>query len=331
MVPLTGENRILSLAGIEVMRRGTREGIRAIADVSRVRLEEIDSDDISFRIAPRINAAGRISHARICVTLLGARERAGAEQTAAVLDQLNRKRQQTEQEILEEIERKLALTPELLSGSAIVLWHGTWNPGVLGIAASRTALRYSRPTVLISTALSPASGSGRSVGGINIRECLADCGHLLRGYGGHAMAAGLSLAPENLEAFAGAFARAVSGQGFREARERELRIDCSLGFSDITESLIREIDMLRPFGTGNPEPLFSATDVRVVSSAIIGGNHRKMILEQGGPGGGARMEALRFNLENTLDLPRAFDRIAFRLKMNRYSSRPGPQIIIEYP
>ncbi|MFH1152286.1 MAG: single-stranded-DNA-specific exonuclease RecJ [Pseudomonadota bacterium] len=331
MVPLKNENRILSVSGIEVMRGKNREGFNALADVSRIDLDVIDSDDISYRIAPRINAAGRISHARICVNLLSAREKNSADQTASILDQLNRKRQQTEQSIVEDIERQLAHHPERLSGRTIVLWDESWNPGVLGIAAAKTMMQYAKPVVLISTSRSPASGSCRSTGCVNIHKCLSACSHLLKAFGGHAMAAGLSLAPEDLDRFKETLEQAVIHFYPLDDFRQELSIDCELDLDSITEDLVREIDMLRPYGTGNPEPLFSCSNIRVISSAIIGTNHRKMIVEQTGSSTGTRIEALRFNLKNTLDLPVAFDQIAFKLKMNRYPSKPCPQIIIEYP
>ncbi|MEA1968285.1 MAG: single-stranded-DNA-specific exonuclease RecJ, partial [Thermodesulfobacteriota bacterium] len=151
MVPLKNENRILTKTGITVMRKGERVGFKALSDISKIDYNKIDSEDISFKIAPRINAAGRISHARICVNLLTSKEKTGADQTADILDQLNKKRQQTEQSIMDDIEKKFLRKPEIMKNSIIVLWDKKWNPGVLGIAASKISKKHTRPVILIST------------------------------------------------------------------------------------------------------------------------------------------------------------------------------------
>ncbi len=330
MVPLKNENRILTTAGIRVIQQGKRPGIKALAEVSRVDHTLFDSDDISFRIAPRINAAGRMAHARICVGMLTTREKSSADQTAAILEHLNLKRQQTEKSIVEEIENRLLRHPEILDRQAIVLADEKWNPGVLGIAASKTARKYFRPVVLISTAATPATGSCRSVASVDIHAILTQCTSLLEQFGGHVMAAGISVKKENIEPFARLFEEMVAQAVREHPLKKQLILDCTLEPHEINEDLITQVNGLRPFGTDNPEPLFYGTDLKVTSSAIIADRHRKMILEKSSsPGTTATIEAFQFNIDTGQPLPLYFERIAFRVRMNRFNRKSYPQIIIE--
>lgn len=341
MVPLKGENRILSKAGIEIIRQGRREGLRALVQVSKIDQNSIDSDDISFRIAPRINAAGRISHSRICVDLLTEKNRGKAEQTAFILGELNKKRQETEKRIVDDIEKRILLNPQILKRSSIVMDDVTWSSGVLGIAASRISKKYCRPVVLISTAPVSgagtetlttserlATGSGRSVGKINIHEVLSHCSDLLENFGGHLMAAGLSIKTDNITKFSDCFEEKVSKIATPEDLILPITVDADLEIDDITETLVDDIDRLRPFGTENLEPLFQCSDVKVISSLMVGSKHRKMVLKQMN----RSIEAMQFNIDHGegATLPDYFKKIAFRVRMNRFNRKKSPQIIIEH-
>ncbi len=323
MVPLKRENRILSCAGINVMKQGKRPGLAALSQVSRIELQNIDSDDISFRIAPRINAAGRISHARICVSLLCTNDRIKADQTAAILDGFNRKRQEMEQAIIEDVDKKILKYPEVLKKSAIVMHDGYWHPGVLGIAASKMSKKYFKPVILISTGSHPAVGSGRSIENINLYYALYKCASMLEKFGGHFMAAGLSIKEEKIEAFSNAFEEQISEMLLKNNAKKTLYLDCSLIPGEITANLINEVDMLRPFGTDNPEPIFYCDDLKVQSSTLIGTKHRKMVLEKSG----STVEAMQFNIKSH-EIPVFFKHIAFKLRINRFGKKKCPQIII---
>lgn len=323
MVPLKKENRVLSCAGINLMKKGNRKGLAALSQVSRIDLKNMDSDDISFRIAPRINAAGRISHARICVDLLCTTDQVNAEKTSEILDSLNRKRQETEQRIIDDIEKRIIREPELLRRSALIMCDRSWNPGVLGIAASKIAKKYFRPVILISTTLSPAVGSCRSIENVNIYEALNKCSSMLEKFGGHFMAAGLSIREDKIEAFSNAFEKQISETIAGNNLSKSLYLDCQLMPEEITEDLINEVDMLRPFGTGNPEPIFYCSDLIVCSCVFIGTKHRKMVLEKSGH----KVAAIQFNIKSQ-ETPAYFKKIAFKLKINRFNSRNYPQIII---
>ncbi len=329
MVPLTAENRILTMAGIDVMRRGKRPGLAALVDVARIDPSLIDSDDIAFRIAPRINAAGRMAHARICIDLLCSRDLRAAEQKADLLDQLNKKRQQTEQSIAADIEQRISRLNNTRCKDALVMWDSSWNPGVLGIVASKVARKYACPVVLISTANSPATGSCRSVNNINIHNALGQCSGLLERFGGHAMAAGLTIQEQNMDAFSRHFEDTIRTLMNGEPRKRILELDCALEIDTITKELVEAIDRLRPFGMGNPEPLFYCRDVKVVHSTLIGMRHRKMELAKQTSTSGPGISAIHFNFDDGSGLPDHFERIAFRVRMNRFNGRFSPQIIIE--
>jgi len=264
------------------------------------------------------------------VGMLTTREKGSAEQTAALLDQLNLKRQQTEKSIVEDIENQIVRHPEILDGQAIVLSDDKWNPGVLGIAASKTARKYFRPVVLISTAATPATGSCRSVASVDIHAILTQCASLLEKFGGHVMAAGISLLEKNIAAFAEMFEEKVARAVQEHPLKKQLILDCDLDPHEINEALINEVDRLRPFGTDNPEPLFHCSKLQVVSSVIIADRHRKMILEKASPSGtSATIEAFQFNIDTAQPLPVYFDKIAFRVRMNRFNRKSFPQIIIE--
>ncbi len=329
MVPLTDENRILSITGINVMKKKKRVGINAIAAVSNLNPETMDSDDISYRIAPRINAAGRMSHARICINLLTSKGEISARQTAQTLESLNRKRQQTEGDIIEEIENILKKNPDLLTAPAFVLENRSWNPGVLGIAASKTASKYGRPVILISTSKSPATGSCRSIYALDIYQALSNCSHLLEKFGGHRMAAGITIKKKNIVPFFKEFKEQILLNTPSGGFKKIIPIDCFLDLDEITKSFILEVDRLRPFGNANPEPVFFAKNIKVVSSTIIGSKHRKMVLQKADSPSDKRINALHFNIPDMGNLKTTFEKIAFKVRMNRYNNRADPQIIIE--
>jgi single-stranded-DNA-specific exonuclease len=328
MVPLIHDNRVLCMAGIEKLRKGSRPGFNALARACRLDPEKIDSDDISFKIVPRINAAGRISHARICVSQLTAKDIASAENTAVILDQLNLKRRTIEKQIMEDIEKRLAENKTLTSKKLLFLWDENWNPSVLGIVASKLARKYCIPVVLLNVQGDTATGSSRSIASINIHQALSHHACMLEQFGGHAMAAGLKLKTVHLQALNKALEEYMENTYSPEDYEKPRKIDAVLKFNDISFSLAHQINRLRPFGTDNPEPVFACKNVRVKSSFIIGSCHRKMILESQESNSGHSVEAFEFNVDTTHDMPDFYPEIIFRLKLNKF--RPdSAQIIFE--
>ncbi|SDT84849.1 single-stranded-DNA-specific exonuclease [Desulfobacula phenolica] len=328
MVPLINENRALCIAGLKKIKQGTRLGLKSLADICRVDLKKIDSDDISFKLVPRINAAGRISHARICVSQLTCTDVVNAEKTASLLDQLNLKRQKIEKEIILTIEHRLLKKPGLLNKKLLFLWDDHWDPSVLGIAASKLSKKHYCPVILLSSAGKKAIGSGRSINNINIHKALTNSEHLLEKFGGHAMASGLTVKKDNLKALCQSLNRHMENFYSEKDFHKSKTIDATLDFEDINFNLAKEMDRLRPFGMANPEPVFICKDICVASSYIIGNSHRKMILKSAGSISQHLVEAFHFNISDPDNLPDYYPKIAFKLKINKFKTHAA-QIIIE--
>ncbi len=328
MVPLIHDNRVLSIAGLKRIQQGKRLGLQSLAQSARLDVAKIDSDDISFKIVPRINAAGRVSHARICVSQLIETDSVNAQKTASLLDQLNLKRQKIEQEIVDDIESRLLKNPDLLTAKILFLWDDQWDPSVLGIAASRLSKKYVCPVFLLSSNAEKAIGSCRSINNINIHEALSENEHLLIKFGGHTMAAGLTAATENLPVLCRELNRYVETVYSDKDFQKIMGIDAVLDLEDITYNLATQIHQLRPFGIANPEPVFLCRDVRVISSYIIGTSHRRMVIKKANSVSQHKVEAFHFNISDPDNLPDHFSKIAFKLKINKFKSQTA-QIIIE--
>ncbi|MEZ4528080.1 MAG: single-stranded-DNA-specific exonuclease RecJ [Desulfobacterales bacterium] len=328
MVPLLEENRILSKAGLEMIRAGLRPGIRALAKVSGINESCADADDIAFRLAPRVNAAGRLNHAGMAVELLTTRNPRRAQELAQALDQLNRQRQDTEKHMTGHILKHLKSCPEKLEKSALVLSDSRWHEGVLGIVAAKLVNRFFRPVLLISAKNGMGKGSGRSIPGINLYEGLLQCAGHLEKFGGHPMAAGFQIREDRIIRFQEDFDAAIRNMGQAGKLSRQITIDCELPFEKISERLVDELESLQPFGEGNPEPLFLAADVQVSSSRIIAGCHRRMVLHQSPEPNAPRMQAMCFHTDPGQQADR-FARIAYRLRWNRWNGKKTVQIIVE--
>jgi single-stranded-DNA-specific exonuclease len=328
MVPLVSENRVLCMAGIRQMQKNTRPGIQALSQAARVDTKQLDSDDISFKMVPRINAAGRMSHARICVSLLTCRTEEEAQKTAFLLEDLNVRRQIIEREIIADIENRILQDPALLKERLLMLWDKKWHPSVLGIAASKLSKKYVCPVLLLSCNQTTAMGSGRSINGINIHQALSEHAHLLEKFGGHAMASGLTLAMDRLPDLVSGLTRHMKAHYTHADFSKTVAIDAELDMADICLDLARDLDRMRPFGMANPEPLFLARRLKVVSSQIIGRSHRKMLLQSADTDTGPAVEAFHFNVPDIHPPPVFYDRLAFRLKLSKFKAGT-PQMIIE--
>ncbi|HKL00628.1 MAG TPA: single-stranded-DNA-specific exonuclease RecJ [Desulfotignum sp.] len=328
MVPLVHENRILCMAGIKQIRKNPRPGIQALAAAARLDISRLDSDDLSYKIVPRINAAGRMSHARICVSLLSSRETAEARKTAFLLDEMNVRRQTIEREIVNDIENRILQDPSLLKNRLLLLWDKKWHPSVLGIAASKLARKYVCPVLLLACNGETAMGSGRSINHINIHQALTENAHLLEKFGGHAMATGLTLDKKQLPDLLTGLNNHLETRYFETDFRKTLTIDARIGLDDISFDLALELDRLRPFGMANPEPVFLSRRLKVISSHILGGSHRKMLLQQADNPAGPLVEAFHFNAPDILQAPGFYDQVAFRLKISKFKART-PQMIIE--
>jgi len=238
LVPLVAENRILVKNGLEIMRKGKRAGIQALIDICKLEDKPIESDDIAFRLAPRLNAAGRMHHAKLAVELLLTEDAENAVKTARELGKLNLSRQIIEREILEDIEKILDGRPAILDKQTLVLSHRTWHAGLLGIVASKVSARFCRPVVLISERESPCKGSARGIPGLDIYRLLESCSGSLEAFGGHAMAAGLTVMPDNIDRFREDFEAITKRTVHSGSMTPTLFIDKELALSEISDLLM---------------------------------------------------------------------------------------------
>ena len=326
VVPLTRENRILITAGIDMIRATDRPGLNALMEVCEINKHTLDADDIVFYLAPRLNSAGRLDHASIAAELLLAKDINTARTIAHSLHQLNQNRRSIENKILAEVEDHLKNNPQLLQKNTLVLTHQDWHIGILGIVASRLMKKYCRPVVLITTADGIGKGSARSIPEVNLYEGLSACADNIENFGGHPMAAGLSIKTENIDRFKNNFENIVSRMANPVDFTPKIIIDCRLDFGNISDKLIDELETLKPFGSANHEPLFMTKDVHIVSSKPVGNHHRQMVLEQNT---GKTFNAIQFNVDTRIPLKETFDQIAFRLRWNRWNGRKSAQIIVE--
>jgi single-stranded-DNA-specific exonuclease len=329
MVPLVQENRIFCKTGLQLIGSGQRPGLAALLKASSVPEDSIDSETIAFRLAPRLNAAGRMDHAARAVNLLATEDIDAAVESAQWLNVLNKNRQELENRTLADIQTYLETNPSLLRQRSLVLSREGWHAGLLGIVAARVVEKYQRPVVLITTKDGMGMGSGRSVDGLNLYDALTDCKPFLENYGGHSMAAGLKIKDENIADFQNTFEAFIRRNSQPEDLIPTLQIESVLDFDAISDALIDELESLMPYGVGNPEPLFRATNVRVVSSKIVGKSHRRMILRQSLAPQAPTLQAIHFNATGPIAQKNTYSQIVFRLRWNRWNAKKSAQIVIE--
>ncbi|MFW5908414.1 MAG: single-stranded-DNA-specific exonuclease RecJ [Desulfosalsimonas sp.] len=329
VVPLIAENRIITRAGIEIINSAPRPGIRALIEACGIRKPALNAEDLAFRLGPRLNAAGRMEHAQLGVRLLITDDDQEAGSIAEQVNSLNSRRQTIEARILRRIEMYLAQTPEILEKKALVLADDQWHQGVLGIVASRIAEKYCRPVVLFCANNGAWIGSARSLPGIDLYENISACAEHLETFGGHSMAAGLRTGARQLDSFRKEFEARIQSTCPDSVFAPELEIDCALSFDMISETLADELAGLEPFGEKNPEPIFTANNIEVVFSKIIGERHMRLMLRQPESTKKQAFQAVWFNIDPQKQIPRRLAQIAFRLRWNHYNGRKDIQLIIE--
>jgi single-stranded-DNA-specific exonuclease len=281
IVPLVEENRVLVKYGLRELTQTGSAGLVALKAVSSV--SDVSTGVVGFRLAPRLNAGGRLADATRSVELLTTDDPTRATQLAAELDDENRARQAIEQEILEDAIAQVERDATFASRRSIVLASPEWHPGVIGIVASRLVERFYRPTVLMALngETGAGRGSGRSIRGFNLYEAFKACSATLEGFGGHRMAAGLSIRSDQVVAFAELFEHFVCTQTRPQDFVPETFIDAELAFEEISDALLEDLRRLEPHGAGNPEGVFLARNVSVVSRRTVGSGHLKLYLRQG--------------------------------------------------
>lgn len=330
-VPLLGENRVFASVGLEQLRRPASAGLRSLMQAARLdpKQRALTSTDLAFRIAPRINAAGRMDVASEVVELFTTRDVVRAGELAAKLDRLNSERQQAEAAMLEEIDRRLRDEPAFAASRCIVIAGEGWHRGIIGILASRVVDRARRPAIVIALESGEAYGSGRSVPGFHLLQAIEGCKELFTRFGGHAHAVGFSLPASRLEELKNRIETWASLNV--EDTAPILRCHAVLPLDQINQALYSWIRRLEPLGNGNEEPIFVAYNVRVAAPPrAIKDRHVCLQLAQGARGAAwsalgwdwaARVQALGLEPGSVLH-------IAYKLRQNQHPEYGGLELEI---
>ncbi len=337
VMPIADENRLIVSYGLSLIENTERPGLRALIGATRSESKyntkrKVTASFIGFTIAPRINAAGRIRDASIAVELFLSQDMETAEPIAKMLCDINHERQDEENKITEEAYAKITATHDFERDPVIVLDDSTWHHGIIGIVASRITEKYSCPSILISFEGSEdgetGKGSGRSIKGMNLVEVLSKCGDLLEKFGGHELAAGLTIKRDNLEEFKRRINECARECLDAGGSETVLEAECELIPSDITMDQANELYYLEPYGTANPVPTFVMYNVNLYDTALVGGGkHTRLTLKIG------RSYVTAMCFRQTLDeldiYPGDQIDIMFTLDINEYQNQKNLQMIIK--
>jgi single-stranded-DNA-specific exonuclease len=329
VVPLVDENRALALAGLRRLATTTRPGLRALMHAARVDPATVDEGAVGFRLAPRINAAGRLGRPTAALELLLTEDEDEARRVAAELEELNRERQAVEERILREATAAIEAWPETRRRHrGYVVADEGWHEGVIGIVASRLVERYHRPVVLVAGAEGDWKGSGRSIPAFDLHAGLAACAEHLERFGGHRAAAGLSIRPENVEALAAAFAAHANEHLADDDLRPVTVVDAIVPGAALTLDLCAELRRLAPFGLGNPGVTLLVAGCELNDLTAVGdGKHlRFRVRDARGPAG----TAIAFGLGSQLDRFRRVGHydVAFRLQENTWNGTSAPQLVV---
>ncbi len=291
-VPLLDQNRILVNSGMEIISRSRWPGIEAMKESAYVAKSNITTEDLAFRLAPRLNAPGRLGDPDIGIQILTVKDPVLANELALRLNEANSQRQSVERHILDRIDEMIRAEKGIRDRRTVVFAGEGWHKGVLGIVASRLVDIYHRPSLVFSIQDGLAVGSGRSIDGFDLYWALTQLSYLFERFGGHAHAAGFTLKVANVDILRSELERIARETLDDEDLLPTIDVDTEISFQDISSEMIGQIKALSPFGQGNPEPLFLARSLEVLGSWIVGENHLRLRLRQGGE----TYEAIGFGL-----------------------------------
>ena len=329
VVPLVDENRALALAGLRSLARTQKLGLRALMKVARVDPARVDEGAVGFRLAPRINASGRLGRPGAALELLLTEDKDEAGRLAHQLEELNRERQGVEDRIVREAFAKIDEWPEAKQARrGYVLADESWHEGVIGIVASRLVERFQRPVVLIAGADGNWKGSGRSTGAFDLHGGLAACSEHLERFGGHRAAAGLSIDPAEIDAFSEAFAAHADAALTDDDLRPRTVVDAVVTGRELTLDLCEELRRLAPFGLANPGVTLLLPSCELGDLAAVGdGKHLRFRVRDRGRDAGS---AIAFGLGTQLDRFRQVGRydVVFRLEANQWNGTVAPQLVV---
>lgn len=327
VVPMKGENRIFVRHGLPLLDNAGRVGVRKLREVSKTSSGSFTAATVGFQMAPRLNASGRLGEAEVGVRLLLTDDPHEAAGIAAQLDAMNRERQKIEEVILDEA-RSIILSGEDEDSRTIVLASDRWHQGIIGIVASKLVEEFFKPTVLISMCGGVGKGSARSIPAFHLYRGLERCGTRLDAFGGHKFAAGLSIKEENLASFKDEFERLATEDLTSDDFIPKLRLDSEVTLPELDFNLYSEIHSIAPFGPGNPEPVLKASGLEVLYPKVVGKNHVRMRMSQGG----RVMGAIAFNMGGIyqgLAMGRVSVDAAFCLDVNQWQGEKELQLNIK--
>jgi single-stranded-DNA-specific exonuclease len=329
IVPITGENRILTYFGLKKLNENPLPGLKALKELSQNK-NELDVTGVVFTMGPRINAAGRVAHASAAVELLIAKSEVEAQDLAEKVNLKNDIRRQFDMDTTEEALAMIDSSETLRTAKSTVLFKNTWHKGVIGIVAARCIEKYYRPTVILTESNDKITGSARSVSGFDLYEAVLQCGDLLEKFGGHKYAAGLTMNKNNLEAFQQRFEEVVAARITSDMLTPSVEIDMPITFDAITPKFINVLKQMAPFGPENQKPVFEARNVYVVNS-LTNFKDRHIRFLAGQEGSETIFQAVAFDLaDHYEDLARGNSfRIAFTVEENQYNGNTTVQLRVK--
>jgi len=325
LVPLTGFNRVIVKTGINYLRNTKRVGLIELFKIAKIEKEKIDTYHIGFIIGPRLNASGRISHAKESLRLVCSADKNYVKKTAFLLDQTNRLRQQMVKESA--LHAKLSVLKEKTLGKLIIVFDKSYSEGVVGLIASKLVEEYYRPTLAISIGEKISKGSARSIKGVNIIDLIRKYEKHLIGAGGHPMAAGFTIETEKIELFKSEIVKGVEKEIADELLNSEVRIDMEVPIGVVTMNLFNKIEDFAPFGMENPKPTFMIRGAKIINLGRVGNDssHLKIDIEKDGkslPAIGFGLGDREINIGDTID-------IAFAIDVNEWRDRKTLQLKIK--
>lgn len=328
IVPITGENRTLSYFGIKKLKENPCPGLKALLEISGAK-KDPDVNDIVFGIAPRINAAGRIKHAKAAVELLIADNVDEANLYAEQVNHKNDDRRKVDSIITEEALAMIEADVSLRLAKSTVLFKNDWHKGVIGIVASRCIERFYRPTIILTEHNNKATGSARSIAGFDLYKAIESCSDLLEQFGGHTHAAGLTLDVKNVPQFQEKFENIVASSISEELLVPQLILDLEINFDQISSNFLNVLMQMAPFGPENLSPIFASKKLNASGIKIINEKHIKFTAQQ--PGQRKKFEAIGYNMIDQVEILRngtPFD-MAFSLELNNYMGRKSIQLVVK--
>lgn len=327
IVPITGENRVLSYFGLKKLNSAPRPGLKALVDLCKNRTA-LTISSIVFGIGPRINATGRMKHAAASVELLLSKTEEEAVQLAASVNDQNEKRRDFDSSITEEALQMIA-NDQLQDAKSTVLYKNDWHKGVIGIVASRCIEKFYRPTVILTESNDMVTGSARSVEGFNVYDAICECSDLLEQFGGHMYAAGVTMPVGNVDAFRDKFEKVVSAKITEDQLIPSVNVDIAMSLSDISQRFYNIVNQMAPFGPGNMQPVFVTENIQANHVKVLKDQHLKFIAKQEGTD--VAYDAIGFGLGEYADLVNSGMRfqMAYTVEENDFRGHKSLQLFIK--